>query len=258
MKIMTLIALFIAFTAQAKECDLSKGLSRKQIKVLKKANRLKRIGPNRTLLGKHVYKVDILKDSYDQFIVLLGEAHIKGIRSSRLGKKIVKNFNLRMLEGIPKAEAEYIQENNDQLDDALGWKRVLASVLTFNIKGSTITDAQKRGLTFLPGYQGILLNRDVIADVKTKTASEVLKYLPNLIQNTERGLNLPLEVGPFLTPSEDDSYILDERNVRMVSNIVTYLDSDLVNETPLAIVGAAHNPGMIDLLRQDGYKRCNF
>ena len=258
MKLMAFLALFLAFTAQAKNCDLSEGLSRKQIKVLKKANKLKRIGPNRTLLGKHVYKVDILKNPYDQFIVLLGEAHIKGVRSSRLGKKVVKNFNVRMLEGIPKAEADYIQENNDQLDDALGWKRVLASLLTFNIKGSTITDAQKRGLTFLPGYQGILLNRDVIAEVKTKTSKDVLKYLPNLLQNTERGLNLPLEVGPFLTPSEDDSYILNDRNLRMVSNIVDYLDSGLIKGTPLAIVGAAHNPGMIELLREDGFTRCNF
>ena len=258
MKLMTLLALFFVFTAQSRECDLSKGLSKSQIKVLKKAQKLKRVGPNRSLFGKHVYKVDILSDSYDRFIVLLGEAHIKGIRSSRLGKKVVKNFNLRMLEGIPKDEAEYIEENNDQLDDALGWKRVLASLLTFNIKGSTITEAQKRGLTFLPGYQGILLNRDVIAEVKTNTASEVLRYLKNLNQNTERGLNLPLEVGSFLTPSEDDSYILDERNVRMVSNIMTYLRSNLINETPLAIVGSAHNPGMIDLLRQDGFKRCNF
>ena len=92
MKLMTLLALFMAFSVQAKDCDLSKGLSRKQIKVLKKASKLKRVGPNRSLLGKHVYKVDILKDSSDQFIVLLGEAHIKGIRSSRLGKKVVKNF----------------------------------------------------------------------------------------------------------------------------------------------------------------------
>ena len=258
MKLMTLLALFMAFSVQARDCDLSKGLSRKQIKVLKKASKLKRVGPNRSLLGKHVYKVDILKDSSDQFIVLLGEAHIKGIRSSRLGKKVVKNFEVRMLEGIPKAEADYITENNDQLDDALGWKRVLASLLTFNIKGSTITDAQKRGLTFLPGYQGILLNRDIIAEVKTKTARDVLKYLPNLLQNTERGLNLPLEVGAFLTPTEDDSYILDERNVRMVSNIVTYMESGLLKGTPLAIVGMAHNPGMIDLLREDGYSRCNF
>ena len=37
MKLMTL-ALFKAFSVRAKDCDLSKGLSRKQIKVLKRRN----------------------------------------------------------------------------------------------------------------------------------------------------------------------------------------------------------------------------
>ena len=43
MKLMTLLALFFVFTAQSKECDLSKGLSKSQIKVLKKAQKLKRV-----------------------------------------------------------------------------------------------------------------------------------------------------------------------------------------------------------------------
>ena len=83
-------------------------------------------------------------------------------------------------------------------------------------------------------------------------------HLSGLIQNAQEGLNLPLEVGSFLTPSEDDSYILEARNVRMASNIVTYLESEDVRGTPLVLLGAAHNPGMIELLKNDGYKRCNF
>lgn len=257
MKLISLLVFLFAFTAQAKVCDLSQTLTKKQIKLLKKAQKLKRFGPNRSLFGKNVYKVDLLSND-DKLLVLVGEAHIKGPRSSRLGKKIVKAFDLRMLEGVPMAEVKYIEKNNEDLDDALGWQRTLAKISTFNFAGSTISVAQKRGLTFLPGYDAILLDNDVIQKEKTETAKEVLYHLSGLIQNADQGLNLPLEVGPFLTPSEEDSYLLEARNVRMVSNILTYLGSRDVRGTPLIIVGAAHNPGMIKLLNNDGYERCNL
>lgn len=253
------LVLLMSFSVFAKDCDLSKGLTEKQIKILKKAGNIHRIGLNRTLLGKEVYEIDILStDNDDQFVVLLGEAHIKGPRSSIMGKRLNKAFKLRMLEGIPKAESDYISENNDELSDSLGWQRILARVITFNFFGSTISAAQKKGLTFLPGYNAVLLNKKVIKREKTETAQDVLKLLPSLIENSEKGLNLPLEVGQFLTPSTDESYILEARNVRMASNITTYLDNRLVQGTPLVILGAAHNPGIAELLAADGFEKCDF
>ncbi len=253
------LILLVSFSVSAKDCDLSKGLSKNQIKLLNKAKKINRIGLNRTLLGKEVYEVDVLStDNDDRFVVLLGEAHIKGPRSSIMGKRLNKAFKLRMLEGIPKAEAEYISNNNDELNDALGWQRVLARVITFNFFGSTISAAQKKGLTFLPGYNAVLLNKKVIKREKTDTAEDVLKLLPSMIEKSEKGLNLPLEVGQFLTPSSSESYILEARNVRMASNIITYLDNDLVKGTPLVILGSAHNPGIADLLKADGFEKCDF
>ena len=139
-----------------------------------------------------------------------------------------------------------------------GGKRVVARVLTFNFKGSTITDAQKRGLTYLPGYKGILLDKNLIEEEIMKTSDDILESLPKYIDRSKRGLNLPLEVGSFLTPSENDSYLIEERNVRMASNIQAYLDSDLIKGTPLIILGSAHNSGIVDLLNQEGYKNCHF
>lgn len=259
MKLIPMFILLLAFSAQAKDCDFSKGMSKKQIKILKRANKIHRIGPNRALLGKKVYEIDILSTTGDeQFVVLLGEAHIKGPRSSIMGKRLVSNFKLRMLEGIPKAESDYISNNNDELNDALGWQRVLARVITFNFFGSTISVAQKKGLSFLPGYDAVMLNKEVISRDETDTADDVLVLLPDLIDKSTKGLNLPLEVGEFLTPSSDESYILEARNVRMASNIITYLDHEDVSGTPIVILGSAHNEGIAKLLETNDFKKCEF
>ena len=58
MKFILMFIFLVAFTAQAKNCDLSKGLTKKQMKLLKKAKKRKRIGFNRSIFGKEIYKVD--------------------------------------------------------------------------------------------------------------------------------------------------------------------------------------------------------
>lgn len=253
------LALLIS-SAYAKDCKLDQVLTKKQIKSLESAKKIDRIGLNRDLLGKDVYKVDIVRDEKNnKTVVILGEAHVKGPRSSIIGKKVVNSFNLRLLEGIPKAEADFISQNDPELDRALGWQRVLLQGMTFNFFGSTITAAQKDGITFLPGYGAVLLDKDIIARADTNTAADVLDLLPKFRSLTNEGISLPLEVGDFLTPSSDSSYILEARNVRMVNNIVTYIADERVKEnTGLAIVGADHNKGMVELLLKEGYERCQF
>ena len=103
MKLISILVFLFAFTAQAKVCDLSQTLTKKQIKLLKKAQKLKRFGPNRSLFGKNVYKVDLLSND-DKLLVLVGEAHIKGPRSSRLGKKIVKAFYQVLSKYLKKSQ----------------------------------------------------------------------------------------------------------------------------------------------------------
>lgn len=257
-KLSILVASLLIFSAQAKVCDLSKGLNKDQIKTLKKAKKLKRIGPNGALLGKNVYEVDVLSNDQDEFVVILGEAHIKGPRSAIRGKKVVNDFRTRLLEGVPKAEIEYIQANNPDLSSSLGWQRVLARIITFNFFGSTITASQKDGVTFLPGYDAVLFNKKPILKERTDTAEDVIEILEGLSNKHKEEINLPLEAGEFLTPNSTDSYILDARNVRMAANIVKYMEiSELKGETPLAIVGAAHNPGLVKLLKKSGLERCS-
>ncbi|GAB4418895.1 MAG: hypothetical protein OHK0056_28680 [Bacteriovoracaceae bacterium] len=242
--------------AYATDCQLSK----KQVKALKNAQEIDRFGLNRNLLGKDIYKVEALKDEKrNKTVVFLGETHVKGPRSAIIGKQVVKAFKFRMLEGIPKAEADFIAQNDPELDAVLGWQRALLQGLTFNFFGSTITVAQKNGLAFLPGYNAILLDKDVIAKADTNTAEEILELLPKYKGMTNEGINLPLEVGEFLTPSSDNSYILEARNLRMAKNIVTYLDDSSVDaNSAVVIVGSDHNKGLVELLAKEGFKKCQF
>ena len=249
------------FSAQAfgKVCNLEKGLNTKQMRSLKKARRIKRIGLNAGLLGKNVYRVDVLsKDNDEQFLVLLGEAHIKGPRSARIGAKAVKAFPVRMLEGVPRAEVVYMQANLPELSASLGWQRVLFSALSFNFFGSTISNAQKKGLTFYPGYEFYSVNKKRVDSAKTETAQDVLANLQTInSSSSKKGLNLPLEVGEFMTPSSQDGYILVNRNLRMADNIEKYLESEQIQGTPLVIIGAAHNPGLVELLKAQGFEACS-
>jgi|GEM_PF-6764288 len=258
--VLATLSLALGSEVKAKNCDIEQLLTAKQIKALNQAGRLKRVGLNSTILGKEVYDVEVLSDAQEkQAIVLLGEAHIKGPRSHFIGKKIVKQFVVRFLEGIPRAEYEYIQKNDPQLSNSLGWGRILLRGLTFNFFGSTISDAKKRGLGALPGYSAIIKNDKVVVKTATDTADQVVAGLrPLILKNPEAPLNLPLEVGAFLTPSQSDSYILDQRNVRMVDNLVAYNEANLKStNASIAVVGANHVEGMVKLLARYGFESCS-
>jgi len=249
----------ISSLSYAKQCRLSDGLSEKQIKVLKQADRIHRVFINRILLGREVYSVNLVhNESSDQFIAFLGETHIKGPRSSVVGKKVVKQFPVRMLEGVPKQETDYIAQNISDLDDTIGWKRNLLKYLTFNPFGSTIVTAEKRGYTFLPGYDAVLYNKKILYRKPTTKTEDVVAAIDESMLKSNMPLNLPLEAGAFLTPSNGDAYILQARNRRMASNILYYVEHKVVKKTPLVVVGAAHTPGLIEILRSSGYESCDF
>ena len=161
-----------------------------------------------------------------------------------------------MLEGIPRQEAEYVARYLPRLNKAIGWQRVLLRVLTFNFFGSTITGAGKKGFTFLPGYNAVLKNKKRILSVPTNTTEEVLSAVIETGYNGRYAINLPLETGDFLTPSESDRYILHDRNVRMAANIDAYITSEKFDLPALAMIGANHNPGIANLLKSRGFKKC--
>ncbi|MBI2522424.1 MAG: TraB/GumN family protein [Bdellovibrio sp.] len=256
-KLLAVFVLLLSSFAYSSECNLEQGLTQKQLKALRSADAIKRVGVNRILLGREVYDVAVVYNPQNnQFVAFLGEAHIKGPRSSVLGKRVVKQFPVRLVEGIPRREAEYIDQNLKDLSKSLGWQRVLLRYLTFNPFGSTITSAQKQGYTFLPGYDLVLLNKKRLSRVATDTSEEIVSLVSADMLASGEYLNLPMESGDFITPSTKDSYILDARNVRMAKNIVFYIEEQVVKKTPLVVVGAAHLPGLLELLEESGYERC--
>ena len=123
MKLIPFLLILLSISSYSKVCNLEEGLTKKQIKALKSARRIDRIGPNRALLGKDVYTVDILSNDQNEMLVLLGEAHIKGPRSAIIGKRVAKRFKFRMLEGVPAAEVKYLFENFPEMKAGLGQNR---------------------------------------------------------------------------------------------------------------------------------------
>ncbi|OUR99582.1 hypothetical protein A9Q84_00750 [Halobacteriovorax marinus] len=254
MKISILLGLLISFNVSAKVCNLEAGLTKKQIKVINKAKKIKRVGPNSALLGKHVYEVDVLSDKESNFVVLLGEAHIKGLRSSLIGKKVVKAFPVRMLEGVPADEVRELIRKNPEFAGVLGYQRVLARYLTFNFFGSTINVARKKGLLFDLGGNSVLEDKKVVLETTLNNAFDIMNSLESLSEYGKKGINLPLEIGRYIEPSAEDSYILDARNVRMAENIVNYTSADSLRienaGAKIVIIGSAHNPGIVELLKE--------
>jgi len=255
MKTSILLSLFLSLNISAKVCDLNSGLTKKQIKSINKAKKIKRVGPNSVLLGKNIYQVDVMSDKDSNFVVLLGEAHIKGLRSSLIGKKIIKSFPVRMLEGVPADEVKELVRKSPDLGAALGYQRVLARYLTFNFFGSTINDARKKGLSFDLVNDRVIENKKIVLKTKLDDAFDIATSLDSLSNYGERGINLPLEIGRYIVPSSEESYILDERNVRMAENIVNYTTANSKRiddvKAKLVIIGSAHNPGIIKLLEEN-------
>ena len=254
MKFQILIVLFLSFSVNAKICNLNSGLTKKQIKTIKKAKKIKRVGLNGVLLGKNVYKVDIMSDNNSNFVVLLGEAHIKGPRSSIIGKKLVKAFPVRMLEGVPRDEVKELIRKSPEFSGVLGYQRILARFLTFNFFGSTIDVARKRGLVFDLVNDQVIEGKDVVLKTTLDNAFDIASSLESLSNFGKKGVNLPLEIGRYIEPSKEESYILDARNVRMAENIINFrtAGSSRIDSAgaALVIIGSAHNPGIVKLLTE--------
>lgn len=254
MKFSILLGLLLSFGVNAKVCDLESGLTKKQLKSIKKAMKIQRVGPNGALLGKNVYEVDILSDKDSNLVVLVGEAHIKGLRSARIGKKLVKAFPVRMLEGVPNDEVRELIRRHPEFSGTLGYQRVLARFLTFNFFGSTIHQASKRGLLFDLVNDQVIEKEKVVLETTLDNAFDIAASLEKLEGFGEKGVNLPLEIGRYIEPSKEESYILDARNVRIAENIVNYRSANAARidsaGAPLVIVGAAHNPGIVKLLEK--------
>ena len=243
--------------AQNIDCRIDSLLTKKQLSFLSKAKDIKRIGLNKLILGENVFKIEILNNKItNRLLVFLGEAHVKGPRSSYLGKKIIGQFNVRIIEGVPGAEVEAMKKNYPELYSSIGWKRAVFQYLSFNPFESTIYDASKNGKNFgLDELTKATKDRDANNEYTKKD----LEDLQKVISRSEESIyNVPMEFGDYLEPSSSDQYILAARNVRMAKNIEIITEATRAKGHQLVVVGMAHIPGIIDILKNKNFEVCKL
>lgn len=241
--------------AQNVDCRLDTILTKKQISSLKKADDIKRVGLNKTLLGRDIYNVKVLNNkNTNQLLVFLGEAHIKGLRSSLIGKSIVKQFAVRLVEGVPEAEMKAMAAADPEFYSGVTWKRNLLQYMLLNPFESTIYDAVKSGHNLaMDELNAITKERDAHNEYTAKD----LESFKTLIQKTNSStVNANMEFGDYLKPSSSDDYVLTARNIRMAKNISFISEASATKGAQLVIVGAAHLPGLISLLEKKDFEVC--
>jgi hypothetical protein len=253
-----LLTLAISSQLFATDCKLDTRLTKKQLSSIGRADGINRVGLNRILLGASVYDVAVLNNKEtNEILVMLGETHIKGPRSALLGSKVLKNYKVRMVEGVPSEEVAEMQRTNPELYDTITWKRKVLQILTFNLFGSTIDVAIDNNNSQTIGYKAL--------NQMTKERDSNNEYSDKSIQNLKKTIkasdkkfvNFPIEFGDFLKPSSSDSYILHARNIRMAKNINAISEAS-ANEkgAQLVVVGAAHLPGLVSLLNDKNFESC--
>lgn len=243
--------------AQNVDCKLETSLTKKQISSLTKIENIKRIGLNKTILGDEVYKIKILNNKItNQLLVFLGETHIKGPRSSYLGKKLIKQFNVRIIEGVPSAEVQAMKKNNPELYSSIGWKRKVFQYLTFNPFESTIYDVSDYGENF--GINELTQATKERGPNNEYTIKDLFLLQKVLSQSNESFYNIPMEFGDYLEPSGSDQYILEARNVRMAKNIEIITEATADRGPQLVVVGMAHIPGLVEILTTKNFEVCKL
>jgi hypothetical protein len=239
------------------DCKLDTLLSEKQLHTLSQADQIKRVFLNKAMLGPDVYKVKVLNNKKtNQLLVFLGETHIKGPRSSYIGKKMANEYSVRIIEGVPKAEMEAMAKNDPEIYSAMTWKRKVFQYLTFNPFGSTIHTAMKTGENFgLKELSQAVIDRDANGEYTEKDAQN----LKELVAQTKNPIiNLPMEFGDYLEPSRENDYILTARNERMAKNISLISEVTAVKGPQLVIIGYGHLPGLINLLESKEFEVCKL
>ena len=260
------LLLFLAiFSLQCMGDSLENYLTENQYELIKKAN---------SGLSPDGFSVEALVSNNDQLVILLGEMHKKSNRHSLLGKKILNNFSIRLLESVPKKEFEdmpnivrgvikfshwlggILFSSDSTMSVGLDSKVLLGK----NSKAVEVTTADlKKCENFSDSYFDILKN-----DTNPHRGALVRKAFVETIDTCEfEKFNFWLE-DSFKIPTENIkgveslvSYIFDKRNIRFAYNI-----SDVINDLSshynvfLVIQGKAHNTGVASLLiKQLGYSR---
>ncbi len=263
--LLLIITTIVTFNSYASQCNYSDYFSSAQLKALDNANNyyskdwLSKILNLMDDLGDHEFTIAVLHNpSLDKYLVLLGEFHIKGRKASKLGRKLVNTFDYRLFELVPSREAP---KSKISLASFIS---PITSVASGRIFDSTIFDLILKGLTVLPRQSNpVLLDGYSITNFKNTAANNVSTVLDiyNTIVNkssiTLDHVNLPLEVGKELIYSDEMSYVLDERNIRMAGAVTDYYNSNLPINEAIAVVGAAHVSGLIEILADSGFVLCD-
>ena len=247
------LVLSMQINARTIDCKLDTRLTKDQISAITKAKKLTRSGLNSSILGSYVYRIEILNNKKsNQLLVMLGETHIKGAKSSAIGKEMLKQFSVRITEGIPLEEAAELKKNYPEVYAEIGWKRTVLSYVLFNPFGSTIKDAEKQGKVFeIKELTDAVKNRNSNNDY----TEQGVKNIRNLVASAgNRYLNINMEFGDFINPSDSESYIINDRNIRMAKNISIITKATSEKGPQLVIVGSDHVFTIAGLLSYPSYE----
>lgn len=201
----------------------------------------------------HEYKVKILySHDVDKFLVILGETHVKTPLAGKIGSEVIRYFRLRGFEYVPQNEPSKLSFN--ELIKVLVAYETAPPALS---AGSTIDEMLKDGLTLAPKDWTFLPTGS-----KPQIDYDAWMYndLDPLIE-ASYFVNIALETGCSIDSVElsDSRYVIDDRNERMVDNVISILSKTEKSPSLLIVVGKAHVSGIAErLINQFEFETCSF
>lgn len=249
------VLLFTYPTLLRADCtSLEKNLGESSLQALKDAQHItveKNVyqDPN----DVHEYEVKILySGKLQKFLVILGEYHVKTEGADEIGKKVIHQFGLRGFEFPPQEETSKLS-----LREQIKWIAAYETINPILSKGSTIAELLQQGITLAPK------NWHSLGDM-TKTLIDYHAFMYDDLDpfiEANDYVNIALETGCIVesVSLSDPQYIFNDRNERMVENIVNILSKTQRSPSLLIVVGKAHIPGVTDLLiNQFEFEQCAF
>ena len=179
----------------------------------------------------------------DQYLILLGESHLKGKELSVMGRKIVRQFKLRGIEGGSKQELEQLNRSwftKQFIKLYSSMRDPLFGVIYPSTRIATYEDGYVAKLPDELFYKGIEVH-----DVQLESIEDV----PSKFLDQNVPVAFGIEAGQL--DSSKNSFFIDDREKRKAKNIEKILDLFPEQEFMLVIVGTGHLPGLVKILVEE-------
>jgi hypothetical protein len=211
------------------------------------------------------YGIRLLASPDGRLLVVVGEAHLKLEKASRIGKELVDAFELRGVEGFPRDRVVAGRALKVLIDAPRALVRALSLGL---VKDSTILDARRAsaGYTvplenasrvplalhvasvYLTAFFAVAFALTLLAPIQDRIPSVVLG--PLVLLGLLFQYHLPALIPALLLQRRSWSWvlhpgvaILSARNVMMVEGTIRMLADHPAPREALVIMGRAHLPG---------------